>query len=120
MGNGAKSTKDGSTYLGKGFIHITGKNGYKEISTEWNKLYPDDPKEFHGKDINLLEKDVEVAMKASMVYWKIKGLNKEVGKDSSFEKDINNIGRSINGNDPPNGAKLRLKYATDIYQQFNK
>jgi predicted chitinase len=120
MGNGAKSTKDGSTYLGKGFIHITGKNGYKEISDEWNKLYPDDPKEFHGKDINLLETDVDVAMRASMVYWNLKGLNNEVGKGTSFEKDVNNIGRTVNGNDPPNGAKLRIQYANDSYKQFNK
>ena len=55
MDNDDVASKDGSTYLGKGFIHITGKGGYKEVSVEWNKLYPNDKKEFHGKDINLLE-----------------------------------------------------------------
>ncbi|MCA6389135.1 MAG: hypothetical protein IM613_00270 [Cytophagales bacterium] len=68
MDNGSIASKDGSTFLGKGFIHITGKAGYKAVSVEWNKLYPNDKKEFHGKDINLLENDIEVAIKASMVY----------------------------------------------------
>jgi predicted chitinase len=119
MGNGAKSTKDGSIYLGKGFIHITGKNGYKEISDEWNKLYPDNPKEFHGKDINLLETDVDIAMKVSMVYWKIKGLNDKADKGCSPD-NINNIGSVINGANPPNGESQRKKYTTNIYKQFNE
>jgi predicted chitinase len=119
MGNGAKSTKDGSTYLGKGFIHLTGKGAYKEISDEWNKLYPGDPKEFHGKDINLLETDVDVAMKASMIYWKIKGLNGKADEGMS-SNSITSVGATINGTDPPNGQKLREKYTTDIYKQLNK
>jgi predicted chitinase len=105
--------------LGKGFIHITGKSGYKEISDEWNKLYPDDPKEFHGKDINLLETDVEVAMKASMVYWKIKGLNKSADKGTN-NTAIDNVGGIINGSSEqlPTGYAQRRDYTKKAHQQF--
>ncbi len=68
MDDNSTASKDGSTFLGKGFILITGKGGYKDVSVAWNKLYPNDKKEFHGKDISLLEDDVEVALKASMVF----------------------------------------------------
>jgi predicted chitinase len=119
MDNGSVASKDGSTYLGKGFIHITGKSGYKEISDAWNKLYPDDPKEFHGKDINLLETNVEVAMKAAMVYWKLKNLNSKADYGCSPD-NINNIGSEINGAYPPNGEKQRKTYTTNIYKQINK
>jgi predicted chitinase len=107
MGNGNVDSKDGSTFLGKGFIHITGKDGYKAISIEWNKLYPNDKKEFHGKDINLLETNVEVALKASMVYWKLKGLNQEADKGTSPEI-VEKIGTKVNGGD--NGVDIRKSY----------
>jgi predicted chitinase len=107
MGNGIVASKDGSTYLGKGFIHITGKGGYKEVSDEWNKVYPNDKKEFHAKDISLLEIDIEVAIKASMVYWKIKNLNKysDMGTSSTIVEEIVGI---VNGGD--NGMDLRKRY----------
>ena len=107
MDNGCKTTQDGSTYLGKGFIHITGKSGYKALSTEWNKLYPDDKKEFHGKDINLLETDVEVAIKASMVFWKLKGLNQKADEGTS-QNIVDQIGLIVNGG--TNGQDLRRTY----------
>ena len=106
MGNGSISSKDGSTFLGKGFI-LTGKSGYEAISLEWNKLYPNDKKEFHGKDITLLETDVEVALKASMVYWKLKGLNNKADQGTS-PAIVEDVGRIVNGGD--NGMDLRKKY----------
>ncbi len=107
MENGTIASQDGSTFLGKGFIHITGKGGYKDISIEWNKLYPNDKKEFHGKDINLLETDVEVAIKASMVYWKLKALNGKADLGTS-PTIVEKIGKTVNGGD--NGMDLRQKY----------
>ena len=118
MGNGNIASKDGSTFLGKGFIHITGKGGYKAISVEWNKLYPNDKKEFHGKDINLLETDVEVAIKASMVYWKIKNLN-SLSDNGGDNKNINNVGAIVNGANPPNGADARESYTKLAYEIIN-
>jgi predicted chitinase len=107
LGNGNIASKDGSTFLGKGFIHITGKGGYKDISTEWNKLYPHDKKEFHGKDITLLETNVEIAIKASMDYWKLKSLNEKADLGTS-PTIVEKIGRTVNGGN--NGMDLRQKY----------
>jgi predicted chitinase len=117
MDNGAKSTQDGSTYLGKGFIHITGKSGYKTLSNEWNKLYPNDKKDFGGADINLLENDVEVAIKASMVYWELKNLN-NLADEGMDEDNINSIGAKVNGTNPPNGAILRKQYSESAYNNL--
>jgi hypothetical protein len=107
MGNGDVTSKEGSKFLGKGFIHITGKNGYKAISVEWNKLYPKDTMQFHGKDIALLETNVEVALKASMIYWKINNLNQYADKGTS-PAIVEEIGVIVNGGN--NGMDLRKKY----------
>jgi predicted chitinase len=119
MGNGAPSTKDGSTYKGKGFIHLTGKEMYKQISDEWNKKYPNDKKQFDGKDINLLETNVETAMKASMIYWDIKKLNNKIGEELN-DDIVDSIGRKVNGvtdnTQLPNGYEGRRNYTNKAYE----
>jgi predicted chitinase len=121
MGNGAPSTKDGSKFKGKGFIQLTGKNKYKQISDEWNKMYPDDPKEFHGKDIDLLTTDIEIAMKASMVCWKIQDLNDwaDVGMT---DKAIDKVGSIVNGSgsNKPNGYDHRRSYTKKANEVLSK
>ncbi len=119
MGNGNVASKDGSTFLGKGFIHITGKSGYEAISTEWNKLYPNDKKEFHGKDINLLETNVEVAIKAAMVYWKLNDLNEKADAGID-ETSIDNVGRIVNGSGKglPNGYEDRRTYSKSAFDNL--
>jgi predicted chitinase len=116
MGNGAKSTKDGSTYLGKGFIHLTGKSNYETISNEWNKLYPDDKKEFHGKDIDLLETDVEVAMKVAMIYWKTHTYKNKSANEYVDKNNIESLTRLINGG--TNGKTEREKYTKSLLEEF--
>jgi len=120
MDNGSKSTHDGSTYLGKGFIHITGKSGYKALSNEWNKLYPNDKKEFHGKDINLLETDIEVAIKAAMVFWKLNNLNSKADAGTD-DTSIDNVGRKVNGvtgTGLPNGWQIRRTYTKTALEKI--
>ena len=51
--NGNVGPKGVHTFLGKVFTHNTSKGGYQDISTEWNRLYPNNKKEFHGKIKNL-------------------------------------------------------------------
>jgi predicted chitinase len=121
MGNGAPSTKDGSKFKGKGFIQLTGKNKYKQISDEWNKMYPDDPKEFHGKDIDLLTTDIEIAMKASMVCWKIQDLNDwaDVGMtDKAIDKVVSIVNGS--GSNKPNGYDHRRSYTKKANEVLSK
>jgi predicted chitinase len=120
MDNGDKSTKDGSTYLGKGFIHLTGKYNYKIISQEWNRLYPDDKKEFNGADIGLLETNIAVAIKASMIFWRLNNLNKKADKGTS-ETIIDDIGKVVNGSgeSPPNGWQTRRSYAKSAFENLD-
>jgi len=117
MGNGNVASKDGSTFLGKGFIHITGKDGYETLSKEWNKLYPNDKKEFHGKDINLLESNLEVALKAAMVYWKLNYLNQKADAGID-ETSIDNVGKIVNGSGKglPNGYEDRRTYSKSAFE----
>jgi predicted chitinase len=121
MENGPPSTKDGSTYKGKGFIHLTGKDQYKAVSKAWNKLYPNDLKEFHGKDIDQLVENLDVAMKASLIYWKSRNFNKiaDNGKD---QKIIDKIGSIVNGSGSnlPNGYKERRKHTETAYNTLSQ
>ena len=95
MGNGSPSTGNGSKYKGIGFVHLTGKDMYKKISEKWNEKYPNDKKEFHGSDISLLKTNVDIAIKASMIYWEINNLNDLAGKPIS-RSNIQKISGKIN------------------------
>ena len=73
MGNDAPNTKDGSTFKGKSFIHLTGKGMYKDITDLWNNdienaknLKNFAKTQVNGGNFEELENDSDVAMKASM------------------------------------------------------
>ncbi|MFC0186143.1 hypothetical protein ACFFJX_28415 [Pseudarcicella hirudinis] len=90
LGNGSPNSKDGSTFLGRGFIQLTGKANYEDISTLWNKdpENANNKKYFHkqasdGGHIDELETDLDVAMKASMYYWKWKDCNSKADNDDT-------------------------------------
>jgi predicted chitinase len=130
MGNGTILSKEGSRYLGMGYIHLTGKEkfvGKASISSqkEWKDTYPNiDLATQAGMD--KLVTDVEVAIFASMVYWKMKGINEEADKgidvtDSSKDEDnplISNVGKLVNGTNPPNGNSTRIKNTKKAYDQL--
>ncbi|MFN3785132.1 MAG: hypothetical protein ACK4R6_14535, partial [Spirosomataceae bacterium] len=124
MGNRGPGSQDGSTFAGKGFIHLTGRWEYKQISLKWNA----DPEnannkmEFHGKDIGLLTTNLDVAMKASMYYWKRKGLNK-IADGGISNESIDKLGAKVNGtNYPtlPNSYKERRNLTNNSYKILNK
>jgi predicted chitinase len=115
MENGAKSTGDGSKYLGKGFIHMTGKDKYKRVSNAWNKKYPADKKEFHGPDIDLLETNVDVAMKASLVLWELDKMN-DLADEGTGLKQIKKVTKKVNGG--YNGLDMRQQYTEKALEVF--
>lgn len=84
MGNGNPLSKDGSKYMGKGFIHLTGRDEYIRVTKEWNKKYPNDKKDFVDNDNDRLSlsTDIETAMKASLIYWEYKEINTLADNDS--------------------------------------
>ncbi|MDD2896589.1 MAG: hypothetical protein PHG81_11300, partial [Aliarcobacter sp.] len=111
MGNGAKLTEDGSDYFGVGFIHLTGKEQYTKIHEKWNQLYPNEPKDFLGEDIQLLKTNVDIAMKSAMIFWTfIKKINDIV----KSENDINLVTYTVNGG--YNGLDDRVKYTKKAYE----
>jgi len=116
MGNGSKSTEDGSTYLGKGFIHMTGKDKYERVSIAWNKKYPNDKKEFHGDDIDELENNVEIAMKASLVLWEEDEMN-DFADEGTDLAAIKAVTKEVNGGS--NGLSQRKKYTEKAVEVFD-
>ena len=101
MGNGPPTSKDGSTFLGRGFIQLTGKYNYKELSKAWNEdsENANNKKYFHiqtkdGGHIDELVTDLDVAMKASMYFWRLKGCNTYADKD-----DTTGVTKKVKGTD---------------------
>lgn len=120
MGNSNIASKEGSLFAGLGLIHITGKYNYYKISTLWN----DDPandgndKFFYimkddGGHYEELINNYDVAVKASMYFWKIENINDAC--------DVNNyaeVTRLVNGGATEAGD--RKKYTEQFFEQLKK
>lgn len=83
MGNGNENSGDGWKYRGRGFIQITGKENYSNLTKATKTDYVKNP------DLLLNESD---AMISAIWFWNTKGLNSFADKD-----DITSITKRING-----------------------
>lgn len=83
MGNGNEESGDGWKYRGRGFIQLTGKNNYEELSKDTGIDYLNYP------DMLLNEPD---AMVAALWFWNKRGLNKYADQNN-----IKEVTRRING-----------------------
>lgn len=83
MGNGNESSGDGWKYRGRGFIQLTGKNNYRDITNDTGIDYLNNP------ELLLTEAD---AMISALWYWKKNNLNYYADRD-----DIQEITKRING-----------------------
>ena len=119
MGNGKKSTEDGSDYFGVGFIHLTGKEKYKALDDKWKELYPDDPKDFMGNDVSLLKTNVDVAIKASMIIWAHvqNGTNAQADNGNN-DSAILEVTKDVNGG--TNGLAMRKQFTKKAYEVLDK
>jgi predicted chitinase len=122
LGNGSPASKDGSTFLGRGFIQLTGKWNYEQLSKAWNAdpENANNKKYFHkhtseGGNIDELETNLDVAMKASMYYWQMKKTNPKSDAGIS-NSDIDNVGYTVNGTNPPNDYERDV---TLLINRFN-
>lgn len=83
-------------------------------------MYINDKKEFYGKDIDFLESNVKVAIKALMIYWKLKNLNQIA--DSGIENStIDEVGRKVDGirgTGLPNGWENRRKFTKTTFDNI--
>lgn len=83
MGNGTEKSGDGWKYRGRGFIQLTGKNNYIELSKDTGIDFVNNP------DLLLDEAN---ALIGALWFWNSRGLNKFADND-----DIITITKRING-----------------------
>jgi len=102
MGNGDEASGDGWKYRGRGFIQLTGKNNYYNISKDVKIDY------FNKPELLLNEAD---AMIAAIWFWNKNKLNRFADIDS-----ISHVTRIINGG--YNGLEHRKELLNKYKKEF--
>lgn len=103
MGNGNEESGDGWRFRGRGFIQLTGRNNYTQLSKDVKVDYVKNP--------NLLLNEAD-AMIAALWFWTENRLNRFSDMDN-----VNGLTRAINGGF--NGLNHR-KELTDKYKKVFK
>jgi predicted chitinase len=90
MGNGDEDSGDGYKYRGRGFIQVTGRDGYQFFQNEHNRRSPDDWRDF-VKEPELVASRLEYAIESAFVFWVRKNLNSisDSGTVSEVTKIVN-------------------------------
>ncbi|CAM2170676.1 putative chitinase [Burkholderia latens] len=91
MGNGDEDSGDGYKYRGRGFIQVTGKDGYRSFQNEHNRRSPDDKQDF-VENPDLIASRLEYAVESAFVFWARNNLNST--SDSGTVVDVTQI---VNG-----------------------
>ena len=104
MGNGDEKSGDGYRFRGRGFLMITGKNNYREL-TEWANKNGIDADYLNNPDLLLREADSIIS---ALWYWSVNNINQYADKD-----DILSVSRIINvgnakSNVTPHGMQNRI------------
>ena len=84
MGNGNEASGEGYKYRGRGYIQLTGKDNYTQLTKETGFDFINSPDE--------LASNPKYSIVAACWYWKSRGLNKYADQDN-----IREITRRING-----------------------
>lgn len=92
-GNGSVASGDGWKYRGRGLIQLTGKSNYKSFSTEHNKIWTEDIRDFEASPDLVAEG--KYAVRSALVFWKNHGLEKIAEKGVSCT-EVNQITAKIN------------------------
>jgi len=100
MGNGDEASGEGFKFRGRGFIQITGKFNYTELSKDTKTDYVNNP------DLLLNEAD---SMISALWFWTKNDLNKYADKD-----DVKGLTKRINGG--YNG----LDHRTELLKKYKK
>ena len=109
-GNGDEKSGDGWKYRGRGFIQITLKDNYKELSKDTSVNYIKNP------DLLLTEAD---AMISAIWYWnKINGNKYADNDDLDKISDLINIGRQTIKIGDSNGYKDRYNHLNKLKKIF--
>ena len=95
MGNGTEGGGDGWKYRGRGYIQLTGKDNYTELTKETGFDFVNNPDE--------LSNNPKYSIIAACWFWKSRDLNKYADLD-----DVKQVTKRINGG--YNGLEDREKY----------
>lgn len=75
----------------------TGRYNYTKLLFEpWQKKYPDDKRSIE-QIMELLETDIDLAIKVSMVFWESKGINSKIKSLTYSESDVSSASKAVNG-----------------------
>ena len=112
MGNSTINSKEGSTYLGVGFIHLTGKETYQKVYDKWKLSNPNHETIKTIADfINALKTNVDVAIEASMIYWSTPNAKNENGNTLADQGNIDDVTKFVNGG--TTGGEERETYTSN-------
>src|SRR5699024_6852047 len=93
IGNGDKDSGDGSKYIGRGLIQLTGRDNYTQFNESYKKMW--------GEDINfidspeLLSEVYLYALRSAVYFWLINKLYEDADEGSS-NIHVDKITRKIN------------------------
>lgn len=102
MGNGDEKSGDGYKYRGRGFVQITGKDNYNQLSKDTGIDFVSNP------DLLLEEAN---ALISALWFWNKRGLSKYADKD-----DVVSITKLINGG--LNGLEDRKENVEELKKMF--
>ncbi len=97
LGNGDYESGDGARFLGRGYFHLTGRKNYTKLLYEpWKIKYPDDKRSIE-QIMDLLETDIDLTIKISMVFWESKGINAKIKSTTYSESEVSSVSKKVNG-----------------------
>ena len=91
MGNGDEDSGDGYKYHGRGFMQVTGKDGYQSFQNEHNRRSPDDQQDFVNNP-ELVASRLEYAVESAFVFWARNDLN-----FTSDNGNVSDVTQIVNG-----------------------
>ena len=97
MGNGAESSGNGYKFRGRGLIQLTGMENYTAFTTDHNRRFSSNPKDFI-EEPDLLATDLEIAVESACFYWVHYQINAAADRDD-IEAATTIINNGLNGID---------------------
>jgi putative chitinase len=113
LGNGSIESGDGWKFRGRGFIQVTGRYNYKELASEYKRLYADSA-DFEA-DPDLMAR-FPYDIRSAICFWVWKSLPQRADQGAT-DAVVDSITDVINKNTPSRDArKANFKEAYDVFK----